>query len=452
MHLKEPSLPPLNEAGYGHVLDFRTNAHQLFTKVFHAVHHCTSRYVVVYGSAASSKSYSVHQSELLHLIEAEEGDTLFLRRNAVDLRDSCYKLLTGLIERYQLSRYFKCVYSGANRCITFLPTGRSISFRGANNSEKLKSLAGIKRVVMEEADQFTFEQFSEIIRRARGYPHIQFILILNPVSELHWIKKHLCEEGSPYSADTTVFKFNYRDNCNAAGQSFISEQDAAALENLRLIDENQYRIYALGEWGVEDRTKKFIWAFEYARHVVPTQYDPEQRLFASFDFNVNPLCCTLFQLSFPEKYLRAIECIKLPNSDIWKMCDHLKASYPQAHWLVTGDSTGNSRQAISKENVNYYQVIQRQLGLFQAQFTVPTHNPQVEQNQLVVNAAFKLWTIEIDPVRCKPLIDDILYVEMDNNKKIIRDRSAPHRCADFLDTLRYMINATVRRELPYLGG
>lgn len=452
MHKKEQSSEPLSEAGHGHILDFKTNAHQLFTKVYYAVHYCTSRYVVVYGSAASSKSYSVHQSELLHLIDAEEGDTLFLRRNAVDLRDSCYKLMLGLIERYQLAEYFKCVFSGGNRCITFLPTGRSISFRGANNSEKLKSLAGIKRVVMEEADQFTFEQFSEIIRRARGFNHIQFILILNPVSERHWIKKYLCEEESPYRAETTVFKFNYRDNCNAQGQSFISEQDKAALENLKNIDENQYRIYALGEWGVEDRSKKFIWAFEYTKHVAPTTYDPEIPVYASFDFNVNPLCCTLFQINIPQKTLRAIECVRLPNSDIFKMCDRLRASYPKATWFVTGDATGANRQAISHDNLNYYQVIQRRMGLLNPQFNVPASNPPVEHNQLVVNSAFKVWDIQIDPVRCKPLLEDILYVEMDENKKIIRDRSAPHRCADFLDTLRYMINATVRQYLPYLGG
>lgn len=440
------------EAGPVHLFDFRQNAAKLFTKVFDAVHHCKSRYVVVYGGAASSKSYSVHQSELFHLIEAEQGDTLFLRRNAVDLRDSCYKLLLNLIERYGMSEYFKCTYSGSNRNITFLPTKRCITLRGANSSEKLKSLTGIKRVVMEEADQFTFEQFSEIIRRARGYDDIQFVLILNPVSETHWIKKYLCQEDSPYKDDTTVFKFNYKDNCNAYGDSFISQQDKAALENLKNIDENQYRIYALGEWGIEDRSKKFVWAFEYDKHIAPTEYNPKHTLFASFDFNVNPLSCTLFQVDFPTRHLYAIECIKLNNSDIFKMCDRLLATYPNAKWTITGDATGVNRQAISNDNLNYYQVIQSKMRLFNQQFNVPTKNPPIEQNQLVVNSAFKQWNIKIDPDKCKPLIYDIQYVEMDQNKNIIRDRSAPHRCADFLDTLRYMINATIRARLPYLGS
>lgn len=430
------------------VIDWTLGQDNIFTKAFWQVRQATARYVVVYGSSGSSKSYSVHQSELINIMSEGEGDILFFRKHATDHQESCYKLLNQLIEKYELQPWFKSVYSNDKRRITYIPTGRSISFKGLDDTEKIKSITGFKRVVIEEANQLTFDDFKEVIRRLRGYEGIQFILILNPISENHWIKTQLCDEKGPYHPKTEVLRFNYQDNCNALGESFVTQEDIEALEILKLVDENQYRIYALGEWGVEDKNKKFVWAFERDKHIVPTTYEPERILWASFDFNVNPLTCTLFQVFAETHTLRAIECVKLENSDIWKMCDRIIAGYPEASWMVTGDATGASRQAISMDNLNYYQVIQSKLGIATQQIMVPTKNPPIEENQLIVNSAFKLWNIEIDGDRCQPLIYDVTYVELNEEKKIIKDRSSDKKNADFLDTLRYLINVAIK---PYLN-
>ena len=428
--------------------DFSQHQDTLFTGVFHRVYNCSSRYMVVYGSAMSGKSYSVHQSELLQLMQEGHGDTLFLRKYASQHRESCFKLLVGLIYQYNLQHLFRCCFSGDNRRITYLPNGRSFIFRGVDNPEKLKSIVNIRRVVMEEASEFALNDFTEVVRRARGFADTQFILVLNPVSENHWIKKQVCDEQSVYHSSASVMQFTYRDNCDATGRLFITEQDMAGLEALAQLDENQHRVYALGQWGVDDKTRKFVWAFDPALHLKPTIYDRENILWASFDFNVNPLTCTLFQYSCRDYSIKAIECFRLPNSDIWKMCERLKASYPRAQWKITGDATGASRSALSQDNLNYFQIIIREMNLSLMRLQVPTSNPPVESNQLLVNAAFKRWTVTIDPERCKPLIEDITYVEMDAQKRIIKDRSNAHRCADFLDTLRYFVNAVIRPVMP----
>ncbi len=429
--------------------DFSQHADTLFTQVFHRVHNCSSRYMVVYGSSMSGKSYSVHQSELLHLMQHGSGDTLFLRKYASQHRESCYKLLLGLIYQYGLQHLFRCCFSGDNRRITYLPNGRSFIFRGVDNPEKLKSIVNIRRVVMEEASEFALNDFTEVVRRARGFADTQFTLVLNPVSENHWIKKQVCDAGSVYNNEAAVMQFTYADNCDAAGRLFVTQKDMEGLQALAQLDENQHRVYALGQWGVDDKNRKFVWAFEPAIHVQPTNYDPNSVIWASFDFNVNPLTCTVFQYDCRDYTIRAIECIRLPNSDIWKMCARLKASYPAAFWKITGDATGAARSAVSQDNLNYYQIIMRQMGLAPQQLQVPASNPPVESNQLLVNAAFKRWKVSIDPVRCKPLIEDITYVEIDAQKRIVKDRSNAHRCADFLDTLRYFINAVI---LPVMPG
>lgn len=429
-------------------IDFTKNADKLFSRVFYQVRKAKARFVVVYGGSASGKSYSVHQNELRLLMKPIKGDTLFFRKHGVAHAESCYKLLSNLIDQWKVQQYFKKYYSTNNRRIVHLPTGRQIVFKGVDDPENLKSLVGFSRIVLEEANQFTFDDFKEIVRRARGYENIQFILILNPISENHWIKTNLCDPQGAYYNDTEIMRFNYADNCNLAGKPFITESDIAELERLKLVDENQYRIYALGEWGVEDKNKKFVWAFQRDKHVKHTVHNPQRITWASFDFNVNPLTCTIFQMILEEKTVRAIECIKLPNSDIWQMCDRLKASYPGALWMVTGDSSGKNRQAISRDNLNYYHVIMSQLRLNSQQVQIPTQNPPQAENQLVVNTAFKLWNIEIDPVKCKDLVYDITYVEMGADKKIVKDdRNDDKQQSDFLDTLRYFINMAVAPHL-----
>jgi len=428
-------------------IDFTKNAKKLFSTVFYEIRKAKTDYVVVKGGSGSSKSYSVHQSELLNIMTSKEGDTLVLRKHGADLRESCYKLFNDLIDKYCLRQYFKSVYSNDQRKIIYMPTGRALLFRGLDDSEKVKSIVGIKRVVMEEASEFELEDFLELTRRARGFDDIQFILILNPISENHWIKTTLCDDNAPYRKSTTVFSFTYLDNKDGYGNSFLTDKDIERLQNLKLINENQYNIYVLGLWGIENKEGKFCWAF-HSGQIKQTIHEPERITWATFDFNRNPMTCTIAQIIPEEQTLRAIECIKLDNSNIWEMCDRLVASYPEALWMVTGDATGQSGSAMVQDNMNYYKIIIQKLQINEQQVKIPTKNPPIEENQLLVNAVHKNWNIEIDPDRCQPLIYDLTYVEMNAYGEIVKDRSSAKKFADFLDGWRYIINIGVR---PYLN-
>jgi phage terminase large subunit len=372
-----------------------------------------------------------------------DGDTLILRKHGADLRESVFKLLNTLIDKWGVRPYFKSNFSNENRRITYLPTGRSIVMRGLDDTEKIKSIVGFKRIILEEASEFTFEDFLELGRRARGIEGIQYILILNPISENHWIKKQLCDADGPYSSKTTVLKYTYKDNVDGYGKSFLTKEDIESLEMLKDVNDNQYRIYVLGEWGVENTESKFVWAFHQGQKK-DTTHDPERITWATFDFNVNPLTCTVAQV-FPDmKIIRAIECIKLQDSDIWQMCERIQSLYPGALWNVTGDATGQSRSALVRDNTTYYQIIQQQLKLLNSQIKVPTVNPPVEENRILVNAVHKNWTVEIHPVKCQPLIYDLTYVEVNGKGEIIKDRSSSKKFADFLDNWRYLLNTAVK--------
>ena len=431
------------------VIDFRKNADKLFTDVFYWLQKAITRYIVLKGGAGSSKSYSSAQHELILLMKRKDSDTLVLRKYGADLRESVYKLYCDLIDKYGLSHLFKCNFSNDNRRITYLPTGRSIIFKGVDDSEKLKSIVGIKRIVMEEASQFDLKDFMEIVRRARGIEGIQITLILNPISENHWIKKNLCDVGGGYHDRCTELTATYHNN------PFLTEEDILELEAIRSVSENQYRIYVLAEWGIEDRSKKFAHAFRsldtvlesgtvFHGHVKKTVYDPNHILWLSFDFNVNPISCTAFQHYYVEEYdaeaLRGIHSFKLDNSSIYSLCAAIIAKFPDAQVMVTGDATGKNRSAMTQENTTYYTIIKDEMGLSWSQFKVPTVNPPIEENQLVVNAVLHNVIVELDPDNCAPLIYDLTFVEVGDDKKIIKDRQNNKRKADFLDHFRYICN------------
>ena len=442
-------------------VNFSEQKEKLFSNIYFKLCKTRSRFCVLYGGASSGKSYAAHQRELIAIMKPGKGDTLVMRKNAADLRESCYKLFQTLIIKYDLSHLFKCTYGGDHRKIICLHNGRSLIFRGIDEPEKLKSIVGISRIVLEEANQFDFEDFLELNRRARGLDNIQIILILNPISENHWIKKKLCDADGSYYTDTTLIKATYKDNCNLNGRSFLTETDIEQLENLKGIDENHYRIYVLGEWGIDNKENKFCYAFDQKRHVITIDedgnyhdelfYDNELLTWLSFDFNVDPMTCIVAQV-FPEDMLvKIVDCIKLPNSDIYKMCERIQSLYSDSYFMITGDASGNARQGIARDSITYYKVIQGELGISPQNVKLPSKNPSIEDNRMLVNAVLTKWDIQIDGAKCKPLTDDMLYVETTREGAIIKDRSTESKKSDFLDCFRYLCNIAVRPHFNFKG-
>ncbi len=413
------------------IIDFATYADKLFSKVFYQVRKVKSRIVVIYGGAGSSKSYSVHQNELINLMSSNY-DTLILRKTGSDLRDSSFKLFEQLINSMGLRHLFTSTFYSDNRRITYIPTGKSLIFKGVDDSEKLKSIVGIQRIVMEEASQFDFEDFLEINRRARGVEDIQITLILNPVSEKHWIKRKLCDEGSPYAADTTVLRFTYSDN------KFLTASDIAELERLKYVNENQYRVYVLAEWGIDDNSNRFAYAFNEDKHTGQVELLEKEAIYLSFDFNRDPISCTVFQEK--DGVIRVPYVIKLATSNIYELCDHIIAKFGRKLFMVTGDATGKSSSAMVQDDINYYTIIRQKLNLSSGQLHVPSVNPRVRENRVLVNAILEHKKVLIDKVNAAPLIYDLLYCEVDGNGDLVKDRSNDKRKADILDEFRYYLN------------
>ncbi len=429
------------------VIDFTVNEHLLFSKVFYQIREAKDRFVVIYGGAGSSKSYSVHQNELIKIMEPGKGDTLFFRKHATDHRESCYKLLNKIISSWGLDAMFTKVYGNDNRRITYIPTGRSIVFKGLDEPEKIKSIVGFSRVVIEEANQISFDDFTEVVRRARGFDDVQFIMMLNPVDENHWIKKNLVDKSGPYAADTRAFRFTYKDNVNSKGHKFLTDKDIAELERLSSVDMNQYRIYALGEWGRPSPQRPYAQNYSPDRHLSDKAvYNPNLPVIFSLDFNVEPFVCICAHVWTDAKgqHLHVFDEIVIENNgSVPEMCDRMANQFGlrvMATCYFTGDATSNKRDINARDNMSAWRLIDSRFRLG-SRLKVPRSNPGVKENRHLISALLGFHPdLKINP-KCKKLAYDFQFVECDEEGNILKkNRNDESQRSDALDCFRYLAN------------
>ena len=198
-----------------------------------------ARYRVLYGGAGSGKSHFVAQEVLLNMMSDKEYSYLVVRKTGKSIRNSVFRLLTEMINDNNLSGYFKI---NKTEMTIMCVTGASLITSGLDDVEKLKSVANINRIWVEEASEITETDFNQLDLRLRGLSKIgyQLTLTFNPISETHWLKKSFFDIGRP---DSFVLKTTYKDN------NFLDDQYIRTLMELEKQDYQYFRIYALGEWG-----------------------------------------------------------------------------------------------------------------------------------------------------------------------------------------------------------
>lgn len=183
----------------------------------------------------------------------------------------------------------------------------------------------------------------------------------------------------------------------------------------------------------------WAYCFEPAKHIGTTQLNRSHEVYLSFDFNRNPITCGVFQ--HYNNWIYGIEQIKLPTSNIYALCDFIKAKYGQCMLIVTGDSTGQNSTALVKDNLNFYTVIKSKLGLGSGQMKVPTINPPVEDNRVLVNSILHHYGVTLDRDNCKGLIFDLEHARVLPDGSLDKtDRNDPTKQLDALDCFRYYLN------------
>jgi phage terminase large subunit len=233
-------------------IDFAQHANEIFNPLFHKLQKSKSRYVINYGGAGSGKSFTQTQHEIIRALQSKET-TLVTRKFASTLKHSVIALTRRILSDWGLTELY--TENKSDQVFTFTHNGSQLIFKGLDDTEKIKSIAGITRIWMEEANEFTQDDFNQLNLRLRGRENLQMTLTFNPIDENHWIKR-VFFDSKEYDDSTTIIKTTYRDN------RFIDDVYTQELERYQRIDPNYHRIYALGEWGVIDEARIFQnWPF-----------------------------------------------------------------------------------------------------------------------------------------------------------------------------------------------
>jgi phage terminase large subunit len=424
------------QPGGAHILNI-TDAHKMFTPVFKDVYHSEARFNIVYGGTASSKSFSVAQNEIVKSFE-RQGNILVIRKVANTLRDSVIPSFRSRINQMGFGEYFS--FNKTDRILTNKLTGSQIIFRGLDDPDKLKSFEGLRRILVEEATELEFEDFLELNRRARGREGIQLTLCFNPVHEEHWIKKHFFDGDVP---DTLQRKATYHEN------SFLTEKDKEQIEWLKQYNYNQYRVYALGEWGVTENNNPWLFAFDKEKHVRPSlQFLPQFPVYLSFDFNREPVSCLAVQMS-PDRgransfvhFLKEFSC----NTQLSELCTQIRAVFPSSFLYVTGDASGSHGDiGFDKRNDSYYQMIKSYLRVPERMMNLNSRNLEHHDSRNLINMLLAQYPqIYISAEGCPTLVNDCTIARVDEttHKPGILKKDRGVYKMDMMDAMRYFFQA-----------
>jgi phage terminase large subunit len=121
-----------------------------------------------------------------------------------------------------------------------------VLFMGLDDPEKIKSIKGITSIWLEEATEFSKEDFLQIDLRLRdpGPLYHQVMLTFNPLeAQARWLKDMFF--GPTPNPDAFVHRSTVEDNPIAE----VRTTYRARLEALRAQDETMYMVYGLGEWA-----------------------------------------------------------------------------------------------------------------------------------------------------------------------------------------------------------
>lgn len=207
----------------------------------------SKRYEVYYGGAGSGKSVFIAQKLVFRAIN-DKRKVLVLRKVNSTTKNSTFSLLLKTLEDWKILEMCKVNKSDFS---IVLPNGSQFLCMGLDDPEKLKSITGITDAWMEEATEFTQNDFNQVDLRVRErVQESQIILSFNPVSKANWCYLAFFKDNQEledFRSQCLIVQTTYKDN------KFLPEKYIESLKRLMATNPVYYKIYAEGEFGSLDK-------------------------------------------------------------------------------------------------------------------------------------------------------------------------------------------------------
>lgn len=210
-----------------------------------------NRYMVLYGGGGSGKSVFIAQKLLLRILVGMKMD---IRHKFICLRKTAPASRLSLHAEFKKLIYDDPDKGGwglGNDLVTenksfmsfMFKNGSEILTGGMDDAEKIKSIQGITGAWLEEATEFTYNDFDQIDLRLRGKTdtYKQIIISFNPISKFLWPYGEFFVDPPE---NCTVHHSTYKDN------RFLDAEYIKKLQRYEKVGNMlKHSIYALGDWG-----------------------------------------------------------------------------------------------------------------------------------------------------------------------------------------------------------
>lgn len=273
----------------------------------------SKRIRVFYGGAGSGKSKFVVQDAILKGL-SERRKFLVCRKVDNTIRDSIFaEFVQGLREFNILE-----LCDVKNSYLTIkLPNGTEYIFKGLEDPERIKSIQGISDIIMEEATEFTLDDYSQLNLRLRNKSvgNNQITLMYNPASKANWVYKMFHDPKYKRPANCVVVHTTYKDN------KFLPKAYLSQLEDMVNTNPVYYEIFALGKFASLGKMVYTNWSKGIMEPVELLRKGWKPRFGIDFGFSNDPTTIISIMVNDKEKQIYIFDefyQIGMLNGDIYR--------------------------------------------------------------------------------------------------------------------------------------
>lgn len=423
--------------------------------------------ILIFGGKGSAKSFSVCQYIGLKS-ETRGKSALIFRKETSRVKTTIKKTMRAAIESMRIIKdYDKLDFKFRSTL-----NESEMVLGGLDNEEKAKGVEGFDYVLLDEINQFTYEEYEQVSLSHRGKKEQILFGTWNPISENIWVKKKLIDVEEWDVVDHTLpspdsyihvskdgsrvlIKTDYRDNYWAVGSpcgsyGFIDNKLIAKYQKLKKTNPRSYNINVLGNWGVDENEDPWFDTFQERNIVSGLEVIKNIPLSLGFDFNKGRMACTIGQ-KIPQWGINILDCID--GILIKDTCEKTLRRYGdhEMGFKVFGDASGKSGNAMTG-SYNYFSELQKHLKVSNSAFNVlHSRNKNMEHSQSRVLISSIMYDIPtfFDKKKCALLIEEVRKAEVienpKTNKQNLRKDDGLFKM-DRVDSCRYLLE----NMLPYI--
>ena len=299
-------------------------------------------------------------------------------------------------------------------------------------------------IFLEQAEELSEKTYEMAMSRIGSWylpkmPRGLLFMTFNPTQR--WVKKMIY---TPW-VEGTLPAYYYFMGALPTDNPFVTQNQLDIWAGLAERYQKQFIEGDRSDYDSENN--RLLFAFSEKKSVGKVEWNPREMTYLSFDFNWNPIVCSVWQIINGVIY--GVRVIKLYDATIYRLCEEIDRCFSGGMFFVTGDYSGGTLTTMS--SVSNFDVIKSYFGLSKSQMQVSV-NPRLEDSRMLCNSVLERTPMVVDEENCRDFIFDAKNSKANPDNTIVKNnRKDEAQQADTLDTFRYFVHRWFRDMMRILA-